>query len=230
MFFTRNHLLATSILALGLVHCGGGSTPQSNTPEAPASDAEMTGETTTQPGMNAAESSDEAPENSGAHSSMNLNDQQIAQVVANVHSAEIEQARLAQKKTNNDQVRQFAAMMIQQHTQAQQQESALNLGKEESPLSKRLSTRSQATLQELSSKQGEEFDRAYIETQIVAHQQALDTIQNELRPNAQSPELQTYLQELQPKVAEHLEHARQAQQSLQSSMGNSRSSSTASAD
>lgn len=227
MFFTRKYLLASSILALGAVHCGGSSTPTSNTPEPPAS--EMAGDATsgqsTDPAApNAAEASDAVPENSGAHSSMNLNDQQIAQVVANVHSAEIEQARLAQKKTTNEQVRQFAAMMIQQHTQAQQKESALNLGKEESPLSQQLSTRAQATLQALSSKQGDDFDRSYLEVQVAAHQQALDAIQNELRPNAQNPALQVYLQELQPTVAQHLEHARQAQQSLQSSNPSQRGS------
>src|SRR5690606_22687813 len=164
---------------------------------------------------NAAEASDAVPENSGAHASMNLNDPQIAQVIANVHRSEIEQARLAQQRASSPEVRQFAAMMIEQHTQAQQQESALNLGEERSPLAQQLEARSQATLQALTSMQGEAFDRAYLEAQVVAHQQALDTIQNELRPNAQNPELQVHLQQLQPKVAQHLEHARQAQQSLQ---------------
>jgi putative membrane protein len=230
MFFTKTHVLVSSILALGAVHCGGGATPPSNTPS--ASDSEMSGDstsgqTTTPSTSNAAELSDSAPENSGARSAMNLNDQQIAKVIDGVHSAEIEQARLAQQKTTNEQVRQFAAMMIQQHTQAKQQESALNLGKEESPLSQKLSTRSQATLQSLNSKQGEEFDRAYIQAQVDGHQEALDAIQNELRPNAQNPELQTYLQDLQPKVLQHLEHAQRAQQSLQSSTSGQRNSSTA---
>jgi putative membrane protein len=245
MSFTKKHLLASSFLALGMVHCGGGSTPPSNTPEAPTSGSEMSGDARSSQSMSSQSmspqstdssaagmsqngmSSDEMPENSGAHSAMNLNDQQIAQVVANVHSAEIEQARVAQKKTNNEQVRQLATMMIQDHTRAQQQEAALNLGKEESPLSERLSTQSQAMLQALRSKQGEEFDRAYIQSQIVGHQQALDAIQNELRPNAQNPELQAYLQQLQPKIAQHIEHARQAQQSLQSSTTSPASSSTA---
>jgi putative membrane protein len=176
---------------------------------------------------NAANSSDAAPENSGAHASMNLNDQQIATITEAVHSAEIEQARLAQQKSNNEQVRQFAAMMIEQHTQARQKQSALSSREETSPLSERLTTQSQATLETLKSKQGTEFDQAYIQSQIVAHQQVLEAIRNELRPNAQNPELQQYLQQLEPQVAQHLEHARHAEQSLQSSTSNTRSSSTA---
>jgi putative membrane protein len=250
MLFNKKHLLLTSVLALGALHCGGSSTPTSNTPES-ASDSSMAGDGTeptgtTVPGehtlgpatgastsasqagtTNAANTSDAAPENSGAHSALNLNDRQIAKVTDSVHSAEIEQARLAQKKTTNEQVRHFASMMIEQHTQARQQQLALNLSTEDSPLSERLTTQSQATLDTLQSKQGAEFDQAYLQAQVAAHQQVLDAIKNELRPNAQNPQLQVYLQQLEPKVAEHLEHARQAQRALQSSTTNSRGSSTA---
>jgi len=200
---------------------------------APGAASDPTGASTSpaHKGMNnAANRSDEAPENSGARSSMNLNDQQIAKVTDSVHTAEIEQARLAQKKTTNEQVRQFASMMIEQHTQARQQQSALNLSAADSPLSEQLTTQSQATLDALQSKQGSEFDQAYLQSQITAHQQVLEAIRNELRPNAQNPQLQVYLQQLEPKVAEHLEHARQVQQSLQSSTTNNRGSSTASSN
>jgi len=47
-----------------------------------------------------------------------LNDQQIAKITDSVNSAEIEQAKLAQQKSKNQQVRQFASMMIQHHGQA----------------------------------------------------------------------------------------------------------------
>ena len=204
MSFQSRPLLMSGILALSAIHCGGGSTPPSNTPQTPASGSVG----------NAANSSDEAPENSGAQSSLNLNDQQIVKITDDVHASEIEQARLAQQKTENPQVRQFAAMMINQHDQARQQESALSLGSEESPLSRKLQAKSETTLEELRTKQGANFDRAYLRAQIEGHQEVLDTIRNELRPNAQSAELQVYLQQLEPKVAQHLDHARQAERGL----------------
>ena len=204
MSFASRPLLISGILALSAIHCGGGSTPPSNTPEAPPSGSVG----------NAANSSDEAPENSGAQSALNLNDQQIVKITDSVHNSEIEQARLAQQKTENPQVRQFAAMMIDQHDQARQQESALSLGSEESPLSRRLQAKSEATLEELRTKQGTSFDRAYLRAQVEGHQEVLDTIRNELRPTAQNSQLQVYLQQLEPKVAQHLDHARQAEQGL----------------
>jgi putative membrane protein len=212
---------------------GDGTETTGATAAGAASDATGASTSTTQTGMtNAANTSDAAPENSGARSSMNLNDQQIAKVTDSVHSAEIEQARLAQKKTTNEQVRHFASMMIEQHTQARQQQSALNLSPADSALSEQLTTQSQATLDALKSKQGSDFDQAYLQSQITAHQQVLEAIRNELRPNAQNPQLQVYLQQLEPKVAEHLEHARQAQQALQSrsSTSNNRGTSTASSN
>lgn len=220
MSFECRPLLMTSILALSAIHCGGGSTPPSNTPEAPPSGSVR----------NAANSSDEAPENSGAQSSMNLNDQQIVEITDSVHDSEIELARLAQEKTDNQQVRQFAAMMISQHEQARQQEAAMSLGSAESPLSRKLQAKSEATLEELRTKQGADFDRAYLRSQVEGHQEVLDTIRNELRPNAQSSQLQVYLQQLEPKVAQHLEHARQAQQGLQSGTPDDSDSSAARSD
>ena len=219
MSFESRPVLVSSILALCALHCGGASTPSSNTPAEAASSE-----------SNAANASDEAPENSGAQSAQNLNDPQIAKITSSVHESEIEQARLAQEKTQNPQVRQLAAMMIEQHEQARQQESALNLGSEDSPLSRQLHTKSEATLAELKSKQGADFDRAYIRAQIEGHQKVLDTIRNELRPNAQNPQLQVHLQELEPKVAQHLEHAQQAEQSLQSANTSDAEPSTARSD
>lgn len=197
-------LLVASTLALLSAQCGGGSTPASQTAEARTS------------------SQNDAPENSGARASQNLTDGQIAKITDDVHAAEIEQARLAQQKTENEQVRQFAATMIDQHSQARQQESKLDISTEESALSRELQTHSNATVEKLKGKQGADFDRAYLEAQVEAHQQALDTIHNELRPNAQSAELQAYLQQLEPQVAQHLEHAKRAEQSLDNGAGNTR--------
>jgi putative membrane protein len=144
-----------------------------------------------------------------------LSDEQIAMVTESVNSAEIEQARIAQAKSQNEQVRRFAAMMIEHHEQARAQQAALNLGQAGSSVSERLQRDARATLETLEAKQGADFDRAYLQAQVEAHQKALDALQEQLQPSAKSPELRSYLQELMPKVAQHLEQAKTAQQSLQ---------------
>lgn len=213
MMFSRSKgVLVFSALALSALHCGG-STPESNTAEAAANDPNMT----TQSELESSGAlSDSAPENAAQGSSMNLNDQQIALITESVNKAEIEQARLAQKKSKNERVRQFASMMIEHHGHAQQQQGALNISTAESPLSQQLTTESERTLQQLQQASGDDFDRAYLDAQVQAHTKVLHALQTELRPNAQSAELQTYLQNLQPTVAEHLTQALAAQKELPS--------------
>jgi putative membrane protein len=215
-------LVLTSVLSMLAVHCGGGSTPTSNTPEASsagssdpsaqgATQSEVTGDSSPLGGGSSGTRQDQGS-TGGA-----LNDEQIARVTESVNSAEVEQARLAQAKSQNEQVRRFAAMMIEHHEQARTQQTALNLGQAESPVSERFQKEARATRETLEAKQGADFDRAYLQAQVEAHQKALDAIQKQLQPSAKSPELRSYLQELMPKVAQHLEQAKTAQQSLQAS-------------
>jgi putative membrane protein len=209
--FSRSVLL-TGALALCTAHCGGSSTPQSNTPEASA-------EATSGPeqaGTETSSSADTMGTGAAGSNTTALNDQQIAAIADKINTAEIEQARIAQSKSNNEQVRHFAEMMIEHHGQAKSQQQALGLGSAESQMSMQLEQESRATLETLQAKSGPEFDRAYMQGQVEGHQKALDTIQ-QLRQSAQSPELRTYLDKLTPQVEQHLEQARTAQQALQAS-------------
>jgi len=157
-----------------------------------------------------------------------LTDQQIAKITDSVNSAEIEQAKLAQQKSKNQQVQKFASMMIAHHGEAKKDQAALNLTPEDSPLAQQLAADSKSTLETLKSKQGSDFDRAYFEAQVEGHQKVLDALKQDLEPSAQNPDLKAYLQKLEPRVAEHLSQAQAAQQSLQSSNGASRNGQTAS--
>lgn len=218
--FSRSVLL-TGALALCAAHCGGSSTPTSNTPEAPAESSGDSDSTGTQPSSQA----DEAGTGSTNSNATALSDPQIAEIADKINTAEIEQARVAQSKSNNEQVRQFAEMMIEHHGQAKSQQQALGLGSAESQMSMQLERESKATLETLQAKTGPDFDRAYMQGQVEGHQKALDTIQ-QLRQKAQSPELRTYLDKLTPQVEHHLEQARSAQQALQASADRSGSGAT----
>jgi putative membrane protein len=155
----------------------------------------------------------------GAASTAQLDDAQIAKITESVNSAEIEQAQLAKERTKNPEVRRFASMMIEHHGEAKQKQAALQLGSAESPLSRQLAAESKSTLESLKSKQGAEFDRAYLDAQVAEHQKVLDTIGRVLSPQAQKPALRTYLTELEPTVSQHLEQARSALQSIQNGTG-----------
>jgi putative membrane protein len=217
---TRTHFVA-SILMLGAVSCGG---PTANDRAAAPSAANQTSPDS--PGLAEATNPDNLLD--GSNRGAKLTDPQIAAITDSVNSAEIEQAQIAQQKSSNEQVRRFAAMMIEHHGQAKTQQAALKLDPAESPLSRELAQQSRATLETLKAKQGADFDRAYLQAQVEGHQKALDAIENDLRPSAQSADLKSYLEKLTPQVQQHLEQARSAQQSLATGGDTAPSSTTSS--
>ena len=219
--FMNKTIVLTSALALGALHCGGSSNRGSNMPEGSTteeSSAESTPSAGAGPGDSQGASTDteQTPGSEPAGPSMTaLSDPQIAMITEKVNTAEIEQAQIAQSKSKNEQVRRFASMMIEHHGKAKAQQEALGLSTAESALSQQLEQKAKTTLATLNAKTGDDFDRAYLQAQVEGHQEALDTIR-QLQPKAQNSELRSYLDELTPKVEQHLAAAQSAQLSLQS--------------
>jgi len=149
-----------------------------------------------------------------------LTDEQIAAVVDAANTGEIDQARLAQRKALNSRVKNFAKMMIADHGRAKAQQAELlhRLGvtQVETPRSAAVRDESKRTLQSLAQTTGPEFDRAYIDVQVNEHQHAVDTIDNELIPNARSSDLRASLLDFRPTVIQHLQQAQDIQQELAS--------------
>ena len=63
---------------------------------------------------------------------------------------------------------------------------------------------------------GKDFDKAYIAAQIDGHQKVLDTINGKLLPNVKNADLKAYLDEIKPRVEQHLKEAKQLQESFDS--------------
>jgi putative membrane protein len=162
-----------------------------------------------------------------AAASATLSDAQIAAITEAVNRSEVEQGKLAKSRSKNAEVRRFATMMIQHHGAAEKKQAALKLETAESPLSQELGQEASSTIESLKSKQGADFDRAYLAAQIEGHQKVLDALDHDLRPQAQNPALQDYLAQLEPTVAQHLQSAHKAQEALDknTSTGTAKSSS-----
>ncbi|HET9932792.1 MAG TPA: DUF4142 domain-containing protein [Polyangiaceae bacterium] len=137
-----------------------------------------------------------------------LSDAQIAGITDGANSAEIEQAKLARSKSKNQKVLQFASMMITHHGDAQKKQAKLNITSAESPLSAQMTTDANQILTSLKDKNGMDFDRAYMRSQVDEHQALLDALNTRLLPSVSSPELKAYLQEIKTRVEQHLEAAR----------------------
>jgi putative membrane protein len=147
-----------------------------------------------------------------------LSDEQIAAVTDAANDAEIAQAKIAQKNAKNARVKKFAAMMIKDHTAAKQKQKTL-LGKlqltaVDNSMSTQLKSDSDQKLEDLKGLKGPDFDRAYMDAQVDAHQKVLDAFDNQLIPEADSEEFKTLLGEIRPKIAAHLAEAKEIQQAL----------------
>jgi putative membrane protein len=148
-----------------------------------------------------------------------LTDAQIAAITDVANTGEIEQAKLARTKSKNPEVLKFSAMMISHHGEAKQKQAKLKLTPADSAISTKLVEEGNRTLTTLKDSKGADFDRRYIEAQVEGHREVLDTINNALLPNVKSSELKAYLEEIKPKVEQHLQAARAAQQTLEASSG-----------
>lgn len=138
-------------------------------------------------------------------------DGQILAIASAANKGEIEEAQLAKKQSKNAKVKSFASMMVKDHTAADQQAKALakkkGISAEENETSRQLTQDAQSTLSQLQGMSGKEFDTAYIQSQVKAHQQVIDSLDNSLIPNAKDPQLKALLQKVRTKVASHLKQA-----------------------
>lgn len=147
-----------------------------------------------------------------------LTDAQIIKVLETVDNGEIEQAKVAQKKSKNPQIKKFAAHMIQAHTKAKTKGAAWakksKLTPEESPVSTDLTSKGTQQLEALNAADPALFDATYIAAQATQHDEVLTLINAQLEPNSQSPELKTSLGETRTMVQTHLDEAKALQEKL----------------
>jgi putative membrane protein len=145
-------------------------------------------------------------------------DPQIAGIVQTANQIDIDQARLALKKSTNSQVKEFANQMISDHTALQKSvdDLAKKLGvtAEPSDTSKQLKQQATDESKKLRGLSGKAFDQEYAAHEVAFHQAVIDAASQTLIPNAQNAELKSALQGAAPLLQGHLQHAQQLEQSL----------------
>ncbi len=147
-----------------------------------------------------------------------LTDEQIVGITATVNEAEIEQAKLAQRKAQNPRVKKFASNMVSQHSKAKKQSQSIakeaDLTEVESPLERDLKGKVSQQTQILMSAEDTDFDLIYTDAQIEQHEAVLDMLSNQLIPNASDPNLKAELEDTRDMVQQHLSEAREIRRSL----------------
>jgi len=143
-----------------------------------------------------------------------LEDAEIVAITDAANSAEIEQGRLARDKAKDPRVRDFAAMMVDHHGRAQQDQQKLSVESAANAESRRMQGDAEEALQALKQKRGKEFDRAYLQLQIDEHRNVLEALEDQLLPSAKDPKVKAYLENIKPKVESHLAQAERLQAEL----------------
>lgn len=130
---------------------------------------------------------------------------QFAQMAASSNMFEVESSRLALEKAQDQKVRDFAQKMIDDHTRAG--ERMMQVAQEagmQPPTTMMPEDKQQ--LDRLS--QVQDFDRAYMQAQVAAHEKAVALFQG-FAQNGQEGPLRNFAQETLPTLEQHLASVRQ---------------------
>lgn len=120
--------------------------------------------------------------------------------------AEIETAKLALDKSNSEDVRSFAQKMIDDHTQANQKLAALANQHDDLEISDDATLMDKAKAMILKFRDGENFDQAYANNQVVAHKQTIELFRS-YSQDGENAALKQFAEETLPKLEQHLKHA-----------------------
>ena len=117
--------------------------------------------------------------------------------------AEVEFGKLAREKSTDTKVKEFAAMMITDHGKANQE--LMNIAKmKKITLPAALDDEHGKKLEELKSKSGKDFDKAYVAAMVDGHKKTLD-LMTDGAANGKDPDLKGFAGKTAPVVKMHLD-------------------------
>lgn len=147
-----------------------------------------------------------------------LTDGEILHVLVTVHRAEIDAAQIASQRGQREPVRGFAQRMQSEHTAAIGQIEALaresNLTLAQSDLSREVEEAGRREGQRLRDASAEDFDEAYVDSQVDGHERVLALIDDRLLPSARNERVRQEVGTQRRTVASHHEHARGVKNAL----------------
>ena len=147
---------------------------------------------------------------SASGQNLNSGDLKFVQMAADIDAREVQFSQRAKEKSQNEQVREFAALMIQDHGQMNREllKLAGRFHDSGGPPYKRQERSVKKAVAELAALQGAEFDRRYMEAMLKDHQESVRLFEREAA-NGKDPELKALAGKTLPHLKAHLEKAQQ---------------------
>ena len=139
-----------------------------------------------------------------------LDDATIVAIFDNANTVDIETGKLAAKRGQSTEVRQFGAMLARDHDMVRQQgrDLAKKLGVTPTPPAGDKSAQDQAAvIRRLSALSGAEFDRAFLQREVQFHKDVIAAIKTTLLPAIKNEELKALVVKVAPAFEAHLQMA-----------------------
>ena len=153
-----------------------------------------------------------------AQSAPKLSDPEVAHVAVTANQIDISYAKIATKKSRNEEVLKFAKTMTDDHTAVIGQAAALakKLGvtPKENAVSKQLLSDANKTEKLLQGTADKAFDKAYVDNEVAYHKAVIGAVETLLIPETENAELKGLLEKVLPALKAHLAHAEMIQKSL----------------
>ena len=150
------------------------------------------------------------------------NDAQIAAIVVTANQVDIDAGKLAESRSTNKEVKEFAKRMVTDHSavnkSAMELVHKLKVKPEANDTSASLKKGGDENVANLKKLKGKAFDKAYVDHEVAYHQAVLDAVDKTLIPSAKNEELKALLVKVRPAFVQHLEHAKHMQASLQAKL------------
>lgn len=153
-----------------------------------------------------------------AQESPKLMDSEIAYVAVVANQNDIDFAKIALKKSKDENVLKFAQAMVADHQavidMAVELVTKLGVTPKESDVSKQYQASAMQTQEMLNSKSGKAFDQAYVTNEVNYHKAVISAIESVLIPQTVNAELKALLGKALPILEAHLHHAEMVQRQM----------------
>lgn len=147
-----------------------------------------------------------------------LSDAEVLGLLATANDAEISAGQVAITKGQKQEVKDFGLKMVTDHTannlKIKATEVKSSITRADSDMSRELKKNADAAIDNLKNAKDADFDKSYIDGQVMMHQELLTSLDTSLIPNAKNADVKAYLTDTRTVVESHLKEAQAIQASL----------------
>jgi putative membrane protein len=134
--------------------------------------------------------------------------------VADVGMTEVKLGHVAEAKSTNKRVKDFAAMMVKDHSAAGDELKSL-ASRKNVTLPTAVGDDHQKKIDDLSKKSGKDFDKAYIDAMVDGHQATVNDFEKASN-NTKDPDVKAWVDKTLPTIKMHLDSAKAIKKAISS--------------